>query len=76
MQHLRNILIDAMAASATSLLKDELQESLDAFSAFERMSTDPMQLIRAVCSSLVVRYDKIPYVRMRIPLAGIQRIPP
>lgn len=48
MQHIRNILIDAMAASAESMLKQELQQSLDAFSAFERMSTSPMQLIRAV----------------------------
>lgn len=48
MQHLRNILIDTMANDAASFLKDELEESLDAFSAYERMSTDAMQLIRAV----------------------------
>lgn len=49
MQHLRNILIDAMAEAGANLLKDELKESLEAFSAYERMSTEAMQLIRAVC---------------------------
>lgn len=54
MQHLRNILIDAMASGAASMLKDELQDSLEAFAAYERMSTDPMQLIRAVSAALRV----------------------
>lgn len=53
MQHIRNILIDAMAAAAATLLKDELKDSLEAFSAYERMSTDPMQLIRAVRNAQV-----------------------
>lgn len=48
MQHLRNILLDAMAKSAQLLLTDELEESLSAFSSYDRMTTDPMQLIRAV----------------------------
>lgn len=48
MQHLRNILLDAMAAEAARVLQDELKDSLEAFSSYERMSTDPMQLIRAV----------------------------
>jgi len=48
MQHLRNVVLDAMLAAATAHLKGELEESLDAFSSFERMSTDPMNLIRAV----------------------------
>eukprot|EP00966_Prymnesium_polylepis_P327746 7383587-Prymnesium_polylepis.1 len=48
MQHIRNVLLDAMSGSGASFLKDELEESLDAFSSYERMSTDPMQLIRAV----------------------------
>lgn len=47
-QHLRNILLDSMASAAVVMLKDELQQSLEAFSAYERMSTDIMQLIRAV----------------------------
>lgn len=48
MQHIRNILLDAMAAQAAKVLQQELKDSLEAFSSFERMSTDPMQLIRAV----------------------------
>lgn len=55
MQHLRNIFLDAMSAEATRVLQDELRESLESFSSYERMSTDPMQLIRAVC---------IPYIFM------------
>jgi len=47
-QHLRNILLDAMSRAASSLLKEELQESLDAFSSYERMTTEPIGLIRAV----------------------------
>eukprot|EP00966_Prymnesium_polylepis_P065607 1522474-Prymnesium_polylepis.1 len=48
MQHLRNILLAAMSSAATAHLAAELEESLTAFSSFERMSTDIMQLIRAV----------------------------
>jgi hypothetical protein len=47
-QHLRNILLDAMSRAASSLLKEELQESLEAFSSYERMTTEPIGLIRAV----------------------------
>lgn len=43
-----NILLDSMASEATALLKEELKDSLEAFSAFDRMCTDIMQLIRAV----------------------------
>jgi hypothetical protein len=52
MQHLRNILLDAMTGAATSHLASELEESLKAFSSFERMSTDIMQLIRALYKQL------------------------
>eukprot|EP00966_Prymnesium_polylepis_P237451 5491681-Prymnesium_polylepis.1 len=48
MQHIRNVLLDKMSTASASFLKDELAESLEAFSSYERMSTDPMQLIRAV----------------------------
>ena len=52
MQHLRNIFLDAMHAAATKHLTLELEESLEAFSSYERMSTDVMQLIRAVYKEL------------------------
>eukprot|EP00966_Prymnesium_polylepis_P184914 4285642-Prymnesium_polylepis.1 len=52
MQHLRNILLDAMTNEATKHLTSELEESLDTFSSYERMSTDVMQLIRAVYKEL------------------------
>ena len=52
MQHLRNIVLDAMQVAATKHLASELEESLDAFSSYERMSTDIMQLIRAVYKEL------------------------
>lgn len=51
-QHLRNILINAMAAGATDFLKDELADSLSEFSSFDRMSADGMDLIRAICNEL------------------------
>lgn len=73
MQHIRNILIDAMANSAASMLKDELQESLEAFAAYERMSTEPMQLIRAVCCSASLDFFFVD--AQRLP-AGVQRISP
>ena len=52
MQHLRNILLDSMTAAATKHLELELEESLDSFSSYARMSTDIMQLIRAVYKEL------------------------
>lgn len=48
MQHLRNIMLDSMSAAATAHLKETLEDSLADFSSFERMSTDAMQLIRAM----------------------------
>ena len=47
-QHLRNIIINAMAIAATAHLKDILEESLAEFMSFDRMSVDGMDLIRAV----------------------------
>ena len=47
-QHLRNILINAMSIAATDMLKDTLEDDLAEFSAFDRMSVDGMQLIRAI----------------------------
>lgn len=79
MQHIRNILIDAMASSAASMLKEELQESLDAFAAYERMSTEPMQLIRAVCRlpclENLLRLAYVVFDATRFPV-GVQRISP
>ena len=66
-QHLRNILIGALSDGATNHLKDELADSLEDFSSFDRMSTDAMDLIRAiykelhkVCSS-TVQYSTVQY---------------
>ena len=53
-QHLRNIVLNAAAQGATSYLKNELGDSLDEFSAFDRMSVDGMDLIRAVFKELHV----------------------
>ena len=53
-QHLRNIVLNAAALGATGFLKDELGDSLDDFSAFERMSVDGMDLIRAIFKELHV----------------------
>jgi hypothetical protein len=50
--HLRNIIIKAMAGEATTFLKDRLEDSLDEFSSFDRMSVDGMDLIRAACKEL------------------------
>lgn len=50
--HLRNIIIKAMATEATDFLKGKLGDSLDNFSSFERMSVDPMESIRAACKEL------------------------
>jgi hypothetical protein len=46
-QHLRNILVNAMVSGATEHLKAELGDSLSEFSAFDRMSVDVMDLVRA-----------------------------
>ena len=50
--HLRNIIINAMAARGTESLKNELSESLAEFSSFDRMSVDGNDLIRAVFKEL------------------------
>ena len=50
--HLRNIIIKAMAEKATEYLKGHLGDSLDNFSSFDRMSVDPMDSIRAACKEL------------------------
>ena len=50
--HLRNIIVKAMCGQATEYLKDKLGDSLDEFSAYDRMSTDGMDLIRAACKEL------------------------
>ena len=50
--HLRNIIIKAMAEKATEYLKGHLGDSLDEFSSFDRMSVDPMDTIRAACKEL------------------------
>ena len=47
-QHLRNIIINAMAIAATDRLKEILEDDLAEFSSFERMSVDAMDLIRAI----------------------------
>ena len=47
-QHLRNILIGALGQGATDHLKDAMEDSLAEFSSFDRMSTDAMDLIRAI----------------------------
>jgi hypothetical protein len=50
--HMRNIIIKAMAEKATEYLKGHLADSLDEFSSFDRMSVDGMDLIRAACKEL------------------------
>ena len=50
--HLRNIIIKAMSTEATNYLQGLLADSLDVFSAFDRMSVDGMDLIRAACKEL------------------------
>lgn len=46
-QHLRNIFLAEMSAAQARHVKMELQEELDTFSSWERMSTDFAQLLRA-----------------------------
>ena len=50
--HLRNIIIKAMATAATDYLKGRLGDDLDAFSSYDRMSVDPTESIRAACKEL------------------------
>lgn len=47
-QHIRNIIINAMAHGATEHLTTKLASDLSDFSSFDRMSVDGMDLIRAV----------------------------
>jgi hypothetical protein len=46
-QHLRNIMIKAMAQASSSFLKDALSESLEQFIAIERIEVDAEAVIRA-----------------------------
>ena len=46
-QHLRNIIINAMAKAADSLVKEKLEGDLAEFSSFERMEVDGSSLIRS-----------------------------
>ena len=50
--HMRNIIIKAMATAATEFLKDKLADSLENFSSFDRVSVDGMELIRSTCKEL------------------------
>eukprot|EP00965_Chrysotila_dentata_P186524 6158650-Pleurochrysis_carterae.AAC.1 len=47
-QHLRNIILAAMSAAGAAFLKADLEECLESFYSFERMSTEINALIRAV----------------------------
>ena len=51
-QHLRNIMIDAMAAKGDELLKDEIADSLSLFSSFERIEVEGGSVIHAVFKHL------------------------
>lgn len=51
-QHIRNIIINAMAKGATEHLTNMLSRDLAEFSSFDRMSVDGMDLIRAVFKEL------------------------
>ena len=46
-QHLRNIIIDAMAAKGNEFIKGVLSEDLSQFSAFERIEVDGSSVIRS-----------------------------
>ena len=46
-QHLRNIFLKEMSAAQAKHVAEELQPHLDAFSSWERMSTEYSQLLRA-----------------------------
>ena len=51
MQHLRNIMLDAMSTAASAHLKDRLEDSLAEFAFRERMTTDGSALIRAMSAA-------------------------
>lgn len=46
-QHLRNIFLAEMSRAMAAFVKEELQAELDTFSAWERVSTEFSQLLRA-----------------------------
>lgn len=46
-QHLRNIFLQEMSKAQAAHMRDELKAELDTFAAWERMSTDYSQLLRA-----------------------------
>ena len=50
--HLRNIIIKAMATGATEMLKDSLEDDLAEFTSYDRMSVDGMDLINAAFKEL------------------------
>jgi len=49
-QHLRNVLISAMATAGDSHVKEVMRDSLDEFSAFERIEAEGMSVIRGAFS--------------------------
>ena len=56
-QHIRNIFLKAMSTAQSAHVKEKLSEELEAFSNWERMTTDFDQLLRAtykVCSYLLL----------------------
>ena len=46
-QHMRNIFLKEMSSAQAKHVAEELKPQLDAFSSWERMSTDYSQLLRA-----------------------------
>ena len=46
-QHLRNVLIEAMAQAGSTFLKDSLSDSLEQFSSFERIEVDAKAIVRS-----------------------------
>ena len=54
---MRNIFLSEMASAAHAHLSEKLEASLEAFSSFERMTADPMALIRAVYKELHPKGD-------------------
>jgi hypothetical protein len=46
-QHMRNIFLDAMAAASNAHVKTKLEDSLEEFSAHERIDPDMLSIIRA-----------------------------
>eukprot|EP00965_Chrysotila_dentata_P179377 5924067-Pleurochrysis_carterae.AAC.1 len=51
-QHMHKIILAAMSAAGSALLKNKLGESLADFYSYERMSTDIIALIRAIYKEL------------------------